>query len=158
MQLVIGCRSKLSQEKLLAEQTIDRGEFLTFMRADESATQTTAAIRQENNIASTKQQVGQRKQIKQQHKTKLHKKNNYTNNSNKTKTKQCFGCGSKTYKYKYASCSAFRQDIYGLLKAEPFRKLLHNFKTTKTIQHKAEAIGIALNKCTICSRVKKTKA
>ena len=58
MQLVIDCRAKLTQEKLLAEQTIDLDKFLTVMRADESA----AAIRQENTIASSIQrQVGQHK-------------------------------------------------------------------------------------------------
>ena len=38
MQLVIGCRAKLTQEKLLAEQTIDLDKLLTVMRAEESAT------------------------------------------------------------------------------------------------------------------------
>ena len=44
----------LAQEKLLAEHTIDLDKFLTVVRADESAKQTAAAIRQENTIASTK--------------------------------------------------------------------------------------------------------
>ena len=38
--------------------------------------------------------------------TRPHKKNNYNNNSNKMKTEQCFGCGSKMHKYKDASCPA----------------------------------------------------
>ena len=68
MQLVIGCRAKLSQEKLLAEQTADLDKFLTIMRADESATQTTAAMQQENTIAMTARQqlLAHNKRTKQQ--------------------------------------------------------------------------------------------
>ena len=42
--MVIGCRAKLTQEKLPAKQTFDIDKFLTIMRADESAIQTVAAI------------------------------------------------------------------------------------------------------------------
>jgi hypothetical protein len=99
MQLVIGCKVRTTQEKLLAEATIDLDKFLTIMHAEESASQTSTAIRQETTVAAaTKSQPSNNKRPDSTNNNTKPTSNKYKNNTQKPKSDHCFGCGSTAHR------------------------------------------------------------
>lgn len=98
MQLVIGCASKSTQEKLLTEPAIDLQTFLTVMRADEAATETGQIIR--SGTAAPVQQVQSQPSYKggppRRQKPDVGAPPARFDKV-KQQNKQCMGCGSNTH-------------------------------------------------------------
>ena len=114
MQLVIGCRSQQTQEKLLREQNIDLNNCFTIMKADETAQQAAAAIRQEHTVATTATVTTKHNKQTKKEKTKQTK--------HKSKPDHCFGCGSATHRYKDATCPALGKTCTACGKLNHFAK------------------------------------
>ena len=102
MQLAIGCYSRQTQEKLLQQEKVDLSDFLRIMSASESASQSTAAMRDEvhadgaYHIATVAKTPGTRT-----NRTDL-PEHNWRNNT----TVPCFGCGRSDHRFKSRDCPA----------------------------------------------------
>ena len=88
----LGCRHKPTQEKLLAQQSIDLDEFLRIAEADESARENATVIRGENYVENVNK-------VHSRYRASTGTSSNKptTVSQNKSPNKSCSGCGSRTH-------------------------------------------------------------
>ncbi len=96
MQLAIGCHSRRAQEKLLLETSVELNKFVQIMQADESATETSSAMRNEGqyNVAAFRKSP----RYATQHRP-----------PDGNKHKPCLGCGKTGHSIKTRECPAFEK-------------------------------------------------
>lgn len=102
-QLVIGCKSKLTQEKLLAESEIDYEKFVRIMLADETASKDSKILQSKN----TYNEIDRLVQSKSFPKNSSNLNNESTNKNQQSKNNNyCFGCGRNTHFHLDDRCPA----------------------------------------------------
>ena len=127
MQLAIGCYSRHTQEKLLAEPTVALDRFVQIMEADEAASTSSAVIRNAATVAA----ANVNKQL-----TYKNKGNNARNapgikQQHGQLRRPCAGCGKMTHAYKDPSCPAFKQTCNLCGKLNHFSKCCYGAKHNK---------------------------
>ncbi len=132
MQLAIGCYNRQTLEKLLKEKQVDLNNFIEIMQADESATQSVTALRNDTAPGSTTvaanfkapahpQRSHDKSGFQQAH--KQHSSNN---------SKACYGCGGRGHHFKSVQCPATGKTCSHCGKANHFAKVcLRKAKETK---------------------------
>ena len=121
MQLAIGCHSRRTQEKLLQETEVDLDSFLKIMLADESATESSAALRNESvpnrSVAAVSRKPSYHPRPRD---TREQQRNNGPSTANGELRDRCYGCGKQGHRFKTSECPAFGKSCNYCKKANHF--------------------------------------
>ena len=137
----LGCRHQPTQEKLLAQPTIDLEEFVRIAKADESARENAAVIRGETQSIN---------KLRSQKKPHAHKPMRQGE-----KPRYCSGCGSRTHQYKDSSCPAINIQCHFCSSIGHFKKFCkkrqNSSQSAKTVRtaHLVKSISSSSFLCDI---------